>query len=61
MLKSNQKLEITFDNSRDNTDVCTKGYYIVVVMEYDKDCGWVNSGKVFHVEELGDLDELLNK
>lgn len=60
MLQPGQKLSISWDDSGDQPEAFPNGYYIAVVLQWHGD-GWVNTGRVFHVAELAELDDLLRE
>lgn len=60
MLQPGQKLSVSWDASGDQPTRFPRGYYIAVVLEWSKQASaWVNSGRVYHVTRLADLDALL--
>ena len=58
MLRDNQKLSVTWDDTGDQPDRFPGGYYIAVVLERSGS-DWVNTGRVFHVATLAELDAKL--
>lgn len=59
MLKTNEKLSIYFDTSGDQPELYPDGYYICVLLAHDGDGKWYNTGVVFHVASLNDVEAKL--
>lgn len=64
MLKDTEKLSVVFDSSGDQPEKFPQGYYIACVLEWHAGgrglAGeWINTGRVFHVAKLANLDDLL--
>ncbi len=58
-LTNNEKLSVVFDDSGDQPERFPNDYYIVCVLTWSESGCWYNTGFVWHVASLAEMDALL--